>query len=113
MITTFLALVATDPYAAARDASDKLDLCVFAKVDQFARAKEAVDTTVDAALAACLSERAALRTALQQSIAKSSPTLDETHAAQVEQRTYDISITSVHDRALVRLMTARANNAPN
>ena len=92
---------------------DRLETCVMAKTDFLAPANEPANVTVEAALAACLTERANFRTATKQFLGASSPSLSAHAASEVEQKTYDLGISSVRDRALVRLVTARAISAGN
>ncbi|WP_147454337.1 hypothetical protein [Sphingomonas sp. PP-F2F-G114-C0414] len=114
MSSFLLALsLAADPLALVGDASDKLSLCVFSKTEQFSPAHESAETTVNAALAACLTERADFRTALRKSLNEKSPSLSKDGAREVEQKSYDLTVGAVRDQALVRIVTARAKNAKN
>ena len=113
MIGPILLLAAASATATNLGATtDKFELCVMTKTDQFSSAKEAADVTVRAATAACRLERADLRAALQKYLS-ADQSLSGASAKTVEQSTYDIILGGAYDRALVHLVTLRSNNAPN
>ena len=103
----FAMLLAADASAGVGETSDKLNSCVFSKADQFSVARESAEVVVNAALAACLTERAELRTAMRKSTKQTGPSLSK----EAEKESYDLIVGAVRDEALVRVVTARAKNA--
>ena len=112
ILLAILAAIGSSAGADMGNAADRLRQCVITKADAFEPAKEATDTTVQAALDACLPERADFRVALQESL-KADGKLTSAQASRVEQSSYDLVISGARGTTLVRLIEKRAANAQN
>ncbi len=106
MILFFLTLLSLSPLKT-------LDDCISRKTVEFAPAREAVDVTVEAAMAACIVEQANYRAEIQRGLKLSSPNLSLSQSKEVEKVVFDSGVNGARHRALVSLITERAKNAPN
>ena len=107
MLFLLAAAFSPDPSGTVGDATDRLKVCVYSKLDHFAHAAESADVTVRAAIAACLPERATLRSVTEKFVASRGG------SKEAAARSYDMMVDAVRDEALVRIVTARAKNAKN
>ncbi len=102
----FLTLISLSPL-------EILDDCISQKTLEFAPAREAVDVTVEAAMAACIVEQANYRAEIQRGLKSSSPDLSLSQSKEVQKVVFESGVSGARNRALVSLITERAKNAPN